>query len=137
MIGLFSRKGQSTAEYAILFAIVIAVISGMQLYFRRGLNEKIKVASDRTTNLVLNEQADIDQKTGLADIYGTDTQYEPYYSHFGDYNWQTTTKAGDERIVHEYDAGSIGGGTTLTGEATKREGEQRTTRYGRWGSENR
>ncbi len=40
------RKGQSTAEYAIVIGLVIAAAVGMQIYVKRGLQAKIKGAVD-------------------------------------------------------------------------------------------
>ena len=57
------RKGQSTAEYAILVGLVIAAALTMQTYVKRGIQAKIKNAVDYKDN---------------ASIL-TDTQYEPYY----------------------------------------------------------
>jgi len=40
------KKGQSTAEYAIVIGLVIAAAVGMQLYVKRGIQGKIKDAVD-------------------------------------------------------------------------------------------
>ena len=63
--------GQSTAEYAILIAIVVAAMVGMQTYVKRGLQAKYKDASDTLTQPV-------GQGTGL-DLPQL-SQYEPYYA---------------------------------------------------------
>ena len=41
-----SSKGQSTAEYAIVIGLVIAAAVAMQVYVKRGLQGKIKDATD-------------------------------------------------------------------------------------------
>jgi Flp pilus assembly pilin Flp len=41
-----NRKAQSTAEYAILIGIVVAVAVAMQTYVKRGLQGRLKDASD-------------------------------------------------------------------------------------------
>ena len=41
-----SRKGQSTAEYAILFALVVAAAMGVQSYVKRSLQTAIKERAD-------------------------------------------------------------------------------------------
>jgi len=58
------RKGQSTAEYAIVIGLVIAAAVAMQVYVKRSIQGKIKDASD------YNDTA----ATML-----TTKQYEPYY----------------------------------------------------------
>ena len=64
---LLMRKGQSTAEYAIVIGLVIAAAVAMQVYVKRGLQAKIKAGTDYT---------DSDSSSVLA---GSATQYEPYY----------------------------------------------------------
>jgi uncharacterized protein (UPF0333 family) len=61
------RKGQSTAEYAIVIGLVIAAAVGMQIYVKRGLQAKIKGA--------------VDYNDPSASAYmGTLDQYEPDYA---------------------------------------------------------
>jgi hypothetical protein len=43
----FSKKGQSTAEYAIVIALVVGALIGMQKYVKRGLQGSIKDGLDR------------------------------------------------------------------------------------------
>jgi len=52
MLGIL-RKGQSTAEYAIVIGLVIAVAVAMQVYVKRGLQAKIKDAVDYNENTTL------------------------------------------------------------------------------------
>lgn len=42
-------KAQSVTEYAILLGVAIAVFAGMQLYVKRGLNARVKKATDAAT----------------------------------------------------------------------------------------
>ncbi|MFA5144927.1 MAG: hypothetical protein WC723_02860 [Candidatus Omnitrophota bacterium] len=62
---LRNKKAQTTAEYAILIGLVVAALIAMQTYVKRGLQGRMKDATDtfatETTNL------------------GATTQYEPYY----------------------------------------------------------
>ncbi len=67
------RKAQSTAEYAILFAIVIAAATAMQTYIRRSLNAKMKDSAYAVTR----QSGTIgDATVNLAQT----EQYEPYYT---------------------------------------------------------
>lgn len=61
------RRGQSTVEYAVLFAVVVAAVVGMQLYYKRGMQGKLKGVVD-TLNFDTSEKS----KALL--------QYEPYYA---------------------------------------------------------
>ena len=40
------KKSQSTLEYAALIGVVVAAFLGMQLYFRRGVEGKIRTSAD-------------------------------------------------------------------------------------------
>ena len=60
-----SSKGQSTAEYAIVIGLVIAAAVAMQVYVKRGLQGKIKDATDWTTS--------------AGNVSIGNAQYEPYY----------------------------------------------------------
>ena len=61
-MNILRRKGQSTAEYAILIALIIGVAVAMQTYVKRGLQAGIKFAVDKVKK----------SNTGKG-------QYEPYY----------------------------------------------------------
>jgi hypothetical protein len=66
---LRDKKAQSTAEYAILIGLVVAALLAMQTYVKRGLNARMKDATDVfATNLTT---------AGLKSNHGA--QYEPYY----------------------------------------------------------
>ena len=47
-----SRKGQSTAEYAVLFAIVIGAAIGIQQYVKTRLQGAVSTAADAYVNAV-------------------------------------------------------------------------------------
>ncbi len=60
-----NKKGQNTAEYALLIALVVAGVIAMQTYAQRSLQARMRDASQymaSTTNTI-----------------GTSSQYEPYY----------------------------------------------------------
>ena len=75
-------KGQSTAEYAILIALVVAAVIAMQTYAKRALQGKVRDASlylvDQTSNM------------------GNTIQYEPYYLHS---EFQTTRDSATNVIL--------------------------------------
>lgn len=66
------RKAQSTAEYAILFGIIIGAVVAMQTYIKRGLQARVKDSTDVMTGVSGDPAA-----TGKA--IGKRNQFEPYY----------------------------------------------------------
>jgi len=88
------RKGQSTAEYAIVIGLVIAAAVAMQVYVKRGIQGKVKDAVDNTLQA---------------------GQYEPYYlsttsdSSRTENNTANTTKGGGvSRTIVKDDASRTG-----------------------------
>jgi len=98
-----TKKGQSTAEYAIVIGLVIAAIVAMQVYVKRGLQGKVKDAVD------YNDPSS-------SSVLGRTGQYEPYYTQSTMTSTQTGTEG--ERLA-------TGGGVTKTTEtAASRTGTQ-------------
>jgi hypothetical protein len=60
------RKAQSTAEYAIVIGLVIAAAVAMQVYVKRGIQGKVKDATDYVDS-------------DASGVLGKTSQYEPYY----------------------------------------------------------
>lgn len=97
--------GQSTAEYAIVIGLVIAAAVAMQVYVKRGIQGKMKDATD------FNDPA--------ASMLTT-KQYEP--------NYATTTRMVTTRDAEEKTDTTKGGGVVraITGEeVTTRTGTQK------------
>jgi uncharacterized protein (UPF0333 family) len=61
-----NKKGQNTAEYAILISLVVAAIVAMQVYAQRALQARVRDASKFLTDVGGN-------------TLGNTQQYEPYY----------------------------------------------------------
>ncbi|KPK97549.1 MAG: hypothetical protein AMJ95_08460 [Omnitrophica WOR_2 bacterium SM23_72] len=103
---LRNKRAQSTAEYAILIGLVVAALLAMQTYVKRGLNAKMKDATDTFATTV-----------GL----GGTTQYEPYYFGqdltTGQTGSETKTLATGGQETHALDLTSSRTGTTEIGEA--------------------
>ena len=59
-------KGQSTAEYAILIALVVGAIIAMQVYVQRAIKGRIR---DAVVVYMMNQTGNL----------GNTAQYEPYY----------------------------------------------------------
>lgn len=68
----FFKKAQSTAEYAILFGLIIGAVVAMQTYLKRGVQAKLADSTDYLTDV----KGDV---TGLGDNLNQTGQYEPYY----------------------------------------------------------
>src|SRR3989338_5551466 len=85
-------KGQSTAEYAILIALVVAAVIAMQTYAKRALQARIRDASV----YLINQTANL----------GSTAQYEPYYleSNFAVTRNQDT----DMFLIGNQQLGSVG-----------------------------
>ena len=60
---MHNKKGQNTAEYAILIALIIGGAIAMQTYVKRGFQGGVKYGVDKLQ----------------ANITGHTAQYEPYY----------------------------------------------------------
>ena len=87
------KKAQSIAEYVILLASVAAVFVGMQVYVRRGLQARLKDASDSVV-------ATMNQRLGANEPnhQNEPNQYEPYYQDI-DKNVVGDTSATENMII--------------------------------------
>ncbi|MCX5697931.1 MAG: hypothetical protein NTU54_08220 [Candidatus Omnitrophica bacterium] len=76
MLPKLNKRAQTTAEYAILIAIVVGAVVAMQVYIRRGMQERIKNVVDH-----VGIKADAnEQPIGESNFGFTGRQYEPYYT---------------------------------------------------------
>lgn len=97
------RLGQSTAEYAIVIALVIAAAMAMQTYVKRGIQAKIKAASDHQL-----------AEYGLGNAT---TQYEPYYAQHNITTTSTSTETVGTETGGKVKRELIGEGEKTTREA--------------------
>ena len=102
------NRGQNTAEYALLIALVVAGVIAMQTYTQRSLQAKMRDASQ-----YLTKGAD----SAIPGVAATD-QYEPYYQK-SDYS--STKNAEENKRQAE---GTIAQDSTTN---RSREGEQSST----------
>lgn len=117
-----NKKGQSIMEYAILVSLVIAALTGMQLYVRRGLQARIKDASDNLPKYV-QKQSGVEPGA----IFNEDhVQYEPYYR--GDSKTTSTTGRGTEKFIAKDD----GGQRELTGQTRSITGDSIIGSWKNW-----
>ncbi len=91
---LRANSGQSTAEYAVVIAIVLGAVIGMQTFVKRGLQGRYKDVSQ-----------ELSKADGTGELGGLKSfeQYEPYYAKqdiktaLTD-NWNEEMQAGDKVI---------------------------------------
>lgn len=113
------RRGQTTAEYAILIGVVVGAIVAMQVYVRRGTNARIKTISDNKAEEFWNQLG----RPPILDANGNKlplpTQYEPYYASSTYDNTQDATRT---------ESTTSGGVVKITGmqETSTRSGNQTT-----------
>ncbi len=108
-MGILRRKGQSTAEYAIIIALVIGAAVAMQTYTKRSMQSGVKYAVDK-----LQKEKD-DKSIG---------QYEPYYLESG-YNTTTGAYTNTETTL---EGGAVN--RTIGNKTTTREGVQKVKDVG-------
>jgi hypothetical protein len=118
MFGKAKTKAQTTAEYAILIAIVIGAVVAMQVYFRRGMQGRIKNVVDHTG--IVQGGVDVAGLNGskLKFAQGEEGQYEPYYAAA---TAQSARKSTQTEILAQ--EGKLGRGVH---EETKQERAQKT-----------
>ena len=78
-----NKRAQTTSEYAVLVAVIIAAMAGMQIYLRRGIQARLKNAADYP----------------LSSVAFSTSQYEPEYVYTqkkesSDYKSEEEMKAG-------------------------------------------
>ena len=71
MFKKLSKRAQTTAEYAILIALVVGAVVAMQVYIKRGIQGRVKNAVDHTGT---------GGTVGGTSMNFSGVQYEPYYN---------------------------------------------------------
>jgi len=70
-------RAQSTAEYAIILAVVMGAAVAMQVYVKRGLQARTKAGVDAVTGITATFAPE--EGGGTSATFSTLAQYEPYY----------------------------------------------------------
>lgn len=68
---LIKRRAQSTLEYALMIAVVVGALIAMQVYVKRGLQGKLKSATDD-----IGEQYSPGYTTGVVTVDSTTNTHE-------------------------------------------------------------
>lgn len=79
--------GQSLGEYAVLIALVLAVLTAMQAYVKRGLQGRVKDAADFAGNALMRS----------AGLEGRQYQYEPGFA--SSLTFTSTNKQEDKSLI--------------------------------------
>ena len=93
MLRKLGKRAQTTAEYAILIALVVAAVTAMQIYVKRGMQGKIKDVVDG-------------MGAGMGYAGPVTSQYEPT---------MLTSTANTTQNSNDNENVAIGGATTRTG----------------------
>jgi len=94
---MFKRKGQSTLEYALIIAVVVAGLFVMQYYVKRGFSGRLKSSTDD-----MGEQYDPTAYTGsfavsqTSEVAQTNVQGTTRTEHVVD---QVNSRTGNENIA--------------------------------------
>lgn len=105
MLKRLGKRAQTTAEYAIVIALIVGAVVAMQVYVKRGLQGRMRDAVDHTG-------AGADVGGEVLSLSGD--QYEPYYLSSGA---STTQQGTNEEDLKE--GGSVGRTATTTTDAER------------------
>ena len=95
--GRFAKKAQTTAEYAVLIALVIGAVIAMQVYVRRGLQGRIREAVNHTG---------LGGSVGNVTFNFSGNQYEPYYLQSNQLSSQGINETSNMEVGGAIDRGS-------------------------------
>src|SRR3990167_1407219 len=98
--GMMTRRGQTTAEYAIVLGVVLAALVAMQVYVRRGVNAQVRKGVDEFTHAGSSNRSwltDLTLGQGEVTITRTTGQYEPYYA---ESSYKTVRDSSEEEEIN-------------------------------------
>lgn len=102
-----NKKGQNTAEYAILISLVVAGIIAMQTYAQRALQSRVRDAGQ----FLASETSTL----------GTTVQYEPYYL---DTDYTVTRNESDTQLLDDVTTSQV-----VDSDRTRATGGRQTSTY--------
>ena len=77
MFGKLRKRAQTTAEYAVLIALVVGAVVAMQVYVKRGIQGRIR---DVVDDVSLSGAITADPDGASVSNVLSGGQYEPYYT---------------------------------------------------------
>jgi Flp pilus assembly pilin Flp len=117
-----NRKAQSTAEYAVLIALVVAAVVGMQTYVKRGVQARVKDASDDFT-------ANISSATTWSDWAGMPVKAATLSGTRGQYEHSRLSSKNTQNVLQDDQTTSMASNGALTSRATTQQTKQETGDY--------
>jgi hypothetical protein len=122
---MIRKKGQSTAEYAILIGLIIAAIVAIQPYVKRTLQGKYKTEADNFTTTLGSQLNDSGLSLVVTEVVDPETQFE-YDQTVGRSTQNILTGTGATTDM------ATGGGTTRISTSNTQQGNNdfRGYRYG-------
>lgn len=96
-ISLNKKKAQSTLEYTIVIAVIVAALIAMQGYFKRGVQGKMRQSTDD-----IGDQFSPNATTGSVTNAGSVTSADNYVQGVGS---NTTTYDNQTRTLNAFDVG--------------------------------
>lgn len=108
-INILGKKGQNTAEYAILIGLVVAAALAMQTYVKRGLQGRVHDASDKYYDKVTTDAKWKEiSSTTVSSL--TSKQYEP----------EKLSSQSTQNTLEDYEKSDMAKGGTVTRESIQR-----------------
>ena len=97
----FSKRGQSTLEYAVLIVVIIAALIAMQVYIKRGVQGRLRESSDQigeqfSPGYTVSNQTTYSYSNTqeLTDAYSTTTQIQNQFQNR--VGWENVMAASNE-----------------------------------------
>ena len=125
---MMTRRGQTTAEYAIVLGVVLAALVAMQVYVRRGVNAQVRKGVDEFTHAGSSNRSwltDLTLGQGEVTITRPTGQYEPYYA---ESSYKTVRDSSEEEEIN-LAGGTIERETKGSGSAAKETTTRKATGY--------
>lgn len=113
LMALRGRRGQNTAEYAILIGLVVAAALGIQTYVKRGLQGRMKDAGDAYYDTVTGS-SDWTLVSNAAAVVWTTKQFEPGIDSDGVYSKMTEDVTEDKETSYMEKGGKASRGFSRT-----------------------
>jgi len=92
MLSKLRKRAQTTAEYAVLIALVVGAVVAMQVYVKRGIQGRIRNVVD---DVNLGGAITADSSGASVSNIMTGDQYEPYYVSSTGSTTQTSSNSED------------------------------------------
>lgn len=103
MFTALNKRGQSTLEYSVIIAVVVAGLVAMQLYMKRGMQGKLKQSSDDIGEQFSPTQSTADSRRKTHTVSSEDT----FPGGISNANTKQTAEGGKAENYSEETVGSL------------------------------